>query len=109
MAAPHSFTKTIVSSDACLYSLVHSTLTLLHDILASRHVFRSRCVPSRCVVRETDLTSGSCSVAGDSGKGASLFKTRCAQCHTLGSGEPHKVGPNLHGYVDAFIKPHLVC
>ncbi|KAF5327577.1 hypothetical protein D9619_004342 [Psilocybe cf. subviscida] len=35
--------------------------------------------------------------AGDSGKGASLFKTRCAQCHTLAAGEPNKVGPNLHG------------
>ncbi|WRT70712.1 cytochrome c [Kwoniella shivajii] len=34
---------------------------------------------------------------GDATKGASIFKTRCAQCHTLGSGEPHKVGPNLHG------------
>ncbi|KAF8630791.1 hypothetical protein AX15_002721 [Amanita polypyramis BW_CC] len=34
---------------------------------------------------------------GDAAKGASLFKTRCAQCHTLGAGEPHKVGPNLHG------------
>lgn len=36
---------------------------------------------------------------GDASKGASLFKTRCAQCHTLASGEPHKTGPNLHGYV----------
>ncbi|KAK1923113.1 cytochrome c [Papiliotrema laurentii] len=34
---------------------------------------------------------------GDAQKGAGIFKTRCAQCHTLGSGEPHKVGPNLHG------------
>ena len=34
---------------------------------------------------------------GDINKGASLFKTRCAQCHTLGAGEPNKVGPNLHG------------
>ncbi|KAG6812621.1 hypothetical protein H0H92_001840 [Tricholoma furcatifolium] len=34
---------------------------------------------------------------GDAAKGAGLFKTRCAQCHTLGAGEPHKVGPNLHG------------
>ncbi|KAJ7920812.1 cytochrome c C1 [Mycena leptocephala] len=34
---------------------------------------------------------------GDAAKGASLFKTRCAQCHTLGAGEPNKVGPNLHG------------
>lgn len=24
-------------------------------------------------------------------------QTRCAQCHTLGKGEPNKVGPNLHG------------
>ncbi|GJJ16115.1 hypothetical protein Clacol_010394 [Clathrus columnatus] len=34
---------------------------------------------------------------GDSSKGAGLFKTRCAQCHTVGAGEPDKVGPNLHG------------
>jgi len=34
---------------------------------------------------------------GDASKGASLFKTRCAQCHTLKAGEAHKVGPNLHG------------
>ncbi|KAF8493633.1 putative cytochrome C [Gautieria morchelliformis] len=34
---------------------------------------------------------------GDASKGATLFKTRCAQCHTLGAGEPNKVGPNLHG------------
>ncbi|CAK5284364.1 unnamed protein product [Mycena citricolor] len=37
--------------------------------------------------------------AGDATKGANLFKTRCAQCHTIGAGEPNKVGPNLHGRV----------
>lgn len=34
---------------------------------------------------------------GDSKKGANLFKTRCAQCHTLKDGEGNKVGPALYG------------
>ncbi|EAS34072.3 cytochrome c [Coccidioides immitis RS] len=34
---------------------------------------------------------------GDAAKGANLFKTRCAQCHTLEKGGANKVGPNLHG------------
>ncbi|EMD31456.1 hypothetical protein CERSUDRAFT_162871, partial [Gelatoporia subvermispora B] len=27
---------------------------------------------------------------------AEIFKTWCAQCHTLGAGKPNKVGPSLH-------------
>jgi cytochrome c len=34
---------------------------------------------------------------GDAAKGANLFKTRCAQCHTLEAGGANKIGPNLHG------------
>ncbi|KAJ3331315.1 hypothetical protein HDU76_003497 [Blyttiomyces sp. JEL0837] len=34
---------------------------------------------------------------GDASNGAKLFKTRCAQCHVVEKGEPHKVGPNLSG------------
>ena len=34
---------------------------------------------------------------GSAKKGATLFKTRCQQCHTIEEGGPNKVGPNLHG------------
>ncbi|KAM5439400.1 iso-1-cytochrome c [Microsporum ferrugineum] len=34
---------------------------------------------------------------GDASKGAGLFKTRCASCHTLENGGANKVGPNLFG------------
>ncbi|KAI8620973.1 cytochrome c-like domain-containing protein [Chytriomyces sp. MP71] len=36
-------------------------------------------------------------MAGDAVNGAKLFKTRCAQCHVVEKGAPHKVGPNLNG------------
>ena len=35
--------------------------------------------------------------AGDFERGAKLFKTRCAQCHTVEQGGAAKQGPNLFG------------
>ncbi|RGP61805.1 cytochrome c [Fusarium longipes] len=34
---------------------------------------------------------------GDLKKGANLFKTRCAQCHTVEKDGGNKIGPALHG------------
>lgn len=34
---------------------------------------------------------------GDTKKGANLFKTRCAQCHTLDDSGGGKIGPTLKG------------
>ena len=34
---------------------------------------------------------------GDVAKGAKIFKTKCAQCHTPVASEGHKQGPNLSG------------
>jgi len=36
-------------------------------------------------------------LSGDAKKGANLFKTRCAQCHTVEAGGGNKIGPALHG------------
>jgi cytochrome c2 len=39
----------------------------------------------------------SCKKMGDVAKGAKIFKTKGAQCHTVAKGEAHKQGPNLNG------------
>jgi len=36
---------------------------------------------------------------GNAAKGAKIFKTKCAQCHTIDSGGKNLQGPNLHGIV----------
>jgi cytochrome c len=37
--------------------------------------------------------------AGDATKGAKLFKSKCAQCHTDNKGGATKQGPNLYGLI----------
>mmetsp|Transcript_14333 Transcript_14333/g.21778 ORF Transcript_14333/g.21778 Transcript_14333/m.21778 type:complete len:105 (-) Transcript_14333:182-496(-) len=34
---------------------------------------------------------------GDVKKGMKIFKTKCAQCHSVDAADGHKQGPNLHG------------
>jgi cytochrome c2 len=46
---------------------------------------------------DTKNTGSQSGTTGDAKKGANLFKTRCAQCHTVVESEGNKIGPNLHG------------
>ncbi len=36
---------------------------------------------------------------GDASKGAKIFKTKCATCHTIDINGSHKSGPNLFGFI----------
>lgn len=53
--------------------------------------------PASPVLQIAKLQTANEQSTGDAKKGAGLFKTRCAQCHTVESGGPNKIGPNLHG------------
>jgi hypothetical protein len=93
-----SFRVVVTYTTTCWTSLSIFCIYLIPPPSSNKYVFRSwsvLLVVSPCL----RILTVALRVVGDAAKGASLFKTRCAQCHTLGSGESHKVGPNLHGYV----------
>lgn len=43
------------------------------------------------------LLCASSAFAQTAQQGEKLVKSQCIQCHTIGRGEPHGAGPNLHG------------
>lgn len=94
--------------------LLGHPLGLLHGLGGRRHASAKRSQLGRSrhrvVILETQVgfptprsstTSLKCARAdshtGDAKKGAGLFKTRCAQCHTVEAGGGNKIGPALHG------------
>ena len=62
-----------------------ATLTLLAAVSAA---LLSACAPEPAIVDTAQMTPLE--------RGAMVFR-KCRSCHTLGQGDPHRVGPNLHG------------
>jgi len=68
------------------------------DELETRLLEREQVATAKKDAREEKETHSSLMTPpGDVKKGANLFKTRCAQCHTVVESEGNKIGPNLHG------------
>ena len=71
---------------------VHPTSSITIAILSSSSLVPTTIACFSLINSCTDSTS-----SGDIKKGANLFKTRCAQCHTVEKDGGNKIGPALHG------------
>lgn len=78
----------IWDSACCPQELAELTWTPLRDKEAAA---------KEDVLHKVENTSSQSFLTGDAKKGAGLFKTRCAQCHSVVESEGNKIGPNLHG------------
>ncbi|CAL9158680.1 unnamed protein product [Musa hybrid cultivar] len=59
--------------------------------------YHQLCIESEDLVGERSMASFAEAPPGDPKAGEKIFKTKCAQCHTVDKGAGHKQGPNLNG------------